>query len=123
MSQRVMVSAETVEVTAPVKESPKEVKRRETLAKLSPELAAYAEQLKGKKKPPEAPFVRDGKAQVQVWLKDKSPGTLEALKKLGFEIVVEPTTANLLIGQLPAENLLKLAELDSVRYIAVQTLN
>ncbi len=118
MNQRVFVAAETVEVSR--SDSPEEAKRRAVLAKLSPELAAYAEQLKDKQKPPAAAFVRDGKAQVQVWLKDKSPATLAELKKLGFEVVLEPTMVNLLIGQLPAENLQKLAELDAVRYVAVQ---
>jgi len=57
---------------------------------------------------------------VQVFLRDTSPETLAKLKTLGFEVLVEATTGNVVIGRLPAANLAKLAELEAVRYLAPQ---
>ena len=71
----------------------------------------------------EVKFVRDGKAELQIWLIDKSAESLAELKKLGFEIILDPKTAKLVIGRLPIENLHKLAELTSVRYVAPQAVN
>jgi hypothetical protein len=62
--------------------------------------------------------VRGGKAEVQVWLADKSEATIASLKKLGFEIVLDPKTAKMVIGRVPVEKLAALAELEVVRYIA-----
>jgi hypothetical protein len=71
----------------------------------------------------EAKFVRDGKAEIQIFLTDKSDTTLAELKKLGFEVVLDPKTAKMVIGRLPVEKLSALAELKFVRYVAPQTLN
>jgi hypothetical protein len=65
-------------------------------------------------------FVRDGKAEIQVWLTDTSTAALEKLKQLGFEILFQPKTANMLIGRLPVANLEALSKLTFVRYIAPQ---
>jgi Ca-activated chloride channel family protein len=61
-----------------------------------------------------------GKAEIQVWLTDTSPARLEKLKQLGFEIVLQPKTAKMLIGRLPVANLEALLKLAFVRYIAPQ---
>ena len=71
----------------------------------------------------EARFVRNGKAEIQVWLTDKSPETIAQLKQLGFEVVLDPKTAKMIIGRMPLEKLAALAELKSVRYIAPMTSN
>ena len=71
----------------------------------------------------EAKFIRDGKAEIQIWLTDKSPETLAKLKALGFEVVLDPKTAKLVIGRLPIEKLDALAELKFIRYIAPQVAN
>jgi len=42
------------------------------------------------------------------------------LKQLGFEVVLEPKTAKMVIGRLPIANLAKLADLAFVRYVAPQ---
>ena len=42
------------------------------------------------------------------------------LKELGFETILNPTTAKMVIGRLPIEKLAALAELQSVRYVAPQ---
>lgn len=106
--------------------TPEEQKRRDLLAKLNPSVAAIIDRLKNKTaqpSPDEARFVRNGKAEIQVWLADKSAETLAQLKQLGFEIVLEPKTTKMIIGRLPIEKLAALAELKSVRYIAAMLSN
>ena len=90
---------------------------------LHPEVAAVYDKLLAEKSPRlEAAFIRDGKASVQVFLRDASPETRAKLAELGFEVLVEATTGNVLLGRLPAANLAKLAELEAVRYLAPQTI-
>ncbi|MBO0859001.1 MAG: TonB family protein [Chloracidobacterium sp.] len=93
-------------------------------AKLHPAVIAVIERLKNKDAKPgeeELKFTRDGKAEIQVWLTDKSAETIEQLKKLGFEAIIDPQSSKLIIGRLPVERLAELAELPAVRYIAPQT--
>ena len=103
--------------------SPREQKRQLLLTKLHPSLVAVVDRLqaKGAAATDETKFVRDGKAELQVWLTDKSPEALAELKQLGFEVILDPKTSKLVIGRLPIENLKKLAELSFVRYVAPQT--
>jgi hypothetical protein len=106
--------------------SPEELKRRELLSKVNPAIAALIERLKDKTTKPaagEARFVRDGKAEIQIWLADKSPEVLAQLKEMGFEVVLDPKASKAIIGRLPIENLSRLAELKSVRYVAPITNN
>jgi Ca-activated chloride channel family protein len=112
-------------VPAPSQPSPEEKKRQELLAKLNPSIAAVIERLKNKGQAAneEAKFVRNGKAEIQVWLADKSPETMAQLKQLGFEVVLDAKTAKMIIGRLPIEKLGALAELKSVRYVAPMTSN
>ncbi len=101
----------------------KEQKQQQLLAKLHPSIAAVVERLKNKSATPdatEAKFIHDGKAEVQVWLTDKTPEALAQLKQLGFEIVLDPKTSKLVIGRIAIEKLEALAKLDAVRYIAPQ---
>jgi Ca-activated chloride channel homolog len=103
--------------------SPEEAKRQQLVSKLNPAILAVADRLKDGKLAPksdEAKFIRDGKAEIQIWLTDKSDETMAKLKELGFEIVLDPKTAKLVIGRLPIEKLSALAELKSVRYVAPQ---
>jgi Ca-activated chloride channel family protein len=103
--------------------SPGQQKRQLLLTRLHPSLVAVVDRLQAKTAahPDEAKFVRDGKAEVQVWLTDKSPEALAELKQLGFEVILDPRTSKLLIGRLPIGNLKKLGELKFVRYVAPQT--
>lgn len=103
--------------------SPEEQKRREFLSKVNPSIAAVIDRLKNKGQPSgdEAKFVRNGKAEIQVWLTDKSPEVIAQLKQLGFEVGLDPKTAKMIIGRLPIEKLAALAELKSVRYVAPMT--
>jgi Ca-activated chloride channel family protein len=100
-----------------------ERKQQEMLSKLHPTIAALIERLKKRgtqASADEAKFIRDGKAELQVWLTDKQPATIAQLKKLGFEVVLDPTTSKMVIGRLSIEKLAALAELKAVRYIAPQ---
>jgi hypothetical protein len=65
-------------------------------------------------------FIRNGKAEVQVWLRDKSPASLAKLKALGFEVVLDAKSSKLIIGRLPVEKLEALARLDFVKYVSPQ---
>jgi Ca-activated chloride channel family protein len=98
--------------------------KQQLRAKLHPAIIAVIERLKNKGAKPgveELKFARDGKAEIQVWLADKSAETIEQLKKLGFEAILDPQSSKLIIGRLPIEKLAALAELSAVRYIAPQT--
>jgi hypothetical protein len=66
----------------------------------------------------QARFVRDGKAEVRVWLNDDSPAAIAQLKAAGLEIIVQPKTAKLVIGRIAVDKLAALAELKVVRYLA-----
>ncbi|HEV2861832.1 MAG TPA: VIT domain-containing protein [Pyrinomonadaceae bacterium] len=93
------------------------------IRKLHPSLAAVAERLRKQDAKPgegESKFVRAGKAEVQIWLNEKTPEILAQLKALGFELLLDPQSAKLVIGRLPVEKLAALAELKAVRYVAPQ---
>ena len=94
-------------------------KRADMAAKLHPTLAAAVQCLQGNVKKP-CGTVAGAKLLLQVWLTDKSPATLAQLKALGFELVLGPRTAKLVIGRLPVEKLEALAKLAVVRYVAPQ---
>ena len=64
--------------------------------------------------------MKGGKAEVRVWLVRKTPEVLASLKELGFEVVLDPRTANLVIGRVSVEKLEALAALDAVRLITPQ---
>ena len=117
-----------VDEAAPIKKplSPEEKKRAELVAKLHPSILAVVDRLKSKNPipgPNEVNFVHNGKAEVQIWLTDKSAENLTKLQELGFEVVLDPKTAKLVIGRLPVEKLAALAELTFVRYAAPQVAN
>ncbi|HEX7773874.1 MAG TPA: hypothetical protein VF435_15745, partial [Pyrinomonadaceae bacterium] len=69
----------------------------------------------------EAGFIHNGKAEVQVWLTEKSPEALAKLKELGFEIMLDAKSAQLVIGRLSIDKLEALADLKFVKYVAPQT--
>jgi len=103
--------------------TPEEQKRAQLQSKFHPSVRAVVDRLKDAKASPgpdEAKFIRNGKAEIQIWLTDKSDETMARLKELGFEVVLDPKTAKLVIGRLPIEKLAALAELKSVRYVAPQ---
>jgi Ca-activated chloride channel family protein len=98
-----------------------QLKRQQLLSRAHPSIVAVIERLKNKNANPtadEARFVKQGKAEIQIWLADKSPEVIEQLKKLGFEIMLEPKSAKMVIGRVPIEKLAELAEIKAIRYIA-----
>jgi Ca-activated chloride channel family protein len=108
----------------PRKLTPAEEKRQQLVTKLNPSLVALVDRLKERNAKPgadESLFVRDGKAEIQIWLTEKSDEVLAELKQLGFEVVLDPKTARMVIGRLPVEKLSALAELKFVRYVAPMT--
>jgi Ca-activated chloride channel family protein len=100
-----------------------EESRRELLAKLHPSVAALIQRLKDKTALPgadETKFVRDGKAEVKVWLTDTSPEVIALLKQLGLEIILETKSVKLVIGRISLDKLEALAAVKAVRYVAPQ---
>jgi hypothetical protein len=103
--------------------SPAEQKRAQLQSKFHPSVLAVIDRLLDSKLGPaadEARFIHNGKAEIQIWLTDKSDETMAKLKELGFEVVLDPKTAKLVIGRLSIDKLAALAELKSVRYVAPQ---
>jgi hypothetical protein len=97
---------------------------RDVRRKLHSSLLAVVEQLKNKQPlttGEQHKFIRDGKAEVQIWLTDKSAETLAKLNELGFEVVLDPKTAKLVIGRVPIQKLEALVALEFVRYVSPQT--
>lgn len=119
-----MALADTDEAPARIL-SPAEKRRVELQAKLHPSVLAIIDRLKSKSAAgaAEARFVRDGKAEVQIWLTDKSDAALAQLKALGFEVVLDPKSSKLIIGRLSIEKLEALADLKLVRYVGPQLSN
>ena len=102
-----------------------EQRRADLQSKLHPSLQAIVERLKDPKQAAgadESKFIRDGKAELQIWLTEKSEATLAKLKALGFEVVLDPKSSRLVIGRLPIDKLAALAEIAEVRYVAPQTM-
>jgi hypothetical protein len=118
-----MVADEAIAIDGTRNLSPEEKKRADLQSKFHPTVLAVIDRLKDPKAKPgpdEVKFVRNGKAEVQIWLNDKSEETMAKLKELGFEIVLDPKTAKMVIGRLPIEKLAALADLKFVRYVGPQ---
>ena len=101
-----------------------EEKRREELRqKLHRSVFAVVERLQKKEaltNADEAGFIRNGKAEVQVWLTEKSDANLAKLKELGFEVVLDTRNPRLIIGRLSIDKLEALAALTFVSYVSPQ---
>jgi Ca-activated chloride channel family protein len=105
--------------------SPEDQRRQRRRTKLHPAVLAVIERLTNKvilTGADEAKFVRNGKADVQVWLTEKSAENLAKLKELGFEVVLDPKSSKVIIGRLSIEKLEALVDLKFVRYVAPQAL-
>jgi Ca-activated chloride channel family protein len=99
--------------------TPEQQKAQAARAKLAPALWAFLEQLNAGQQPAaEAKFARDGKAEIRVSFADKTPEAIAKLKALGFEVMLDPQTAKVVIGRIAVERLWQLAELEEVRFIA-----
>ena len=118
------VPAPTPELSEADKAKRTEDQRREALRqKLHRSVLAVVERLQKKEAlttADEAGFIHNGKAEVQVWLSEKSDANLAKLKELGFEVILDPKSSRLIIGRLSIEKLEALAELTFVSYISPQ---
>jgi Ca-activated chloride channel homolog len=123
-SGTLVTEADKVESDRPP--SPEELTRATVQSKFHPTVLAVIDRLKDPKSSPatdEAKFIHNGKAEIQVWFADKSDAAMAKLKELGFEVILDPKTAKMVIGRLPIEKLSALAEMKSIRYVAPQMSN
>ena len=112
---------EPAEIT---REKSKEEQRLDQLRlKIHPSVFAVVRRLQDKQfipGPDEGSFIHDGKAEVQVWLTEKSEEAMKKLKELGFEVILDPKSSKLVIGRVAIEKLEALADLSFVRYVSPQ---
>jgi hypothetical protein len=102
-------------------QSPEETRRQQLRAKGDSVIVALIERLKKRDPiptPAELRFVSDDKAEIQVWLVDKSAKTLAELKALGLEVIHDSKASTLVIGRIPINKLEALLDLKSVRFVA-----
>jgi Ca-activated chloride channel family protein len=101
-----------------------EANRREAIdRKLHRAVLAVVERLRKKEAlavADETRFVRSGKAELQVWLTEKSQANLAKLKELGFEVILDAKHPGLIVGRISIDKLETLAELTFVSYVAPQ---
>jgi Ca-activated chloride channel family protein len=106
-----------------VTENPVEAQQRELQKKLHPSVFTVVERLRKKEtlsSADEAGFIHNGKAEVQVWLTDKSDANKAKLKELGFEVLLDQASSKVIIGRISMEKLEALAKLAFVRYVSPQ---
>jgi len=100
-----------------------ELRHLELLRKLHRSVFAVVEKLQKKEaltSADEARFIRNGKAEVQVWLTEKSEANLAKLQELGFEVVLDVKNPRLIIGRISIDKLEALAQLTFVSYVSPQ---
>jgi len=117
----IMTEADSVSVL-----SLAEQKRTALQSTIHPSLLAVIERLKARNPiagADEAKFIRNDKAEIQIWFVDKSDEAMAKLKELGFEVILDPKTAKMVIGRIPIEKLAALTEMKSIRYVAPQMRN
>jgi Ca-activated chloride channel homolog len=95
----------------------------EVRQKVHPSVFAVVERLRKKEAltaAGEGGFIRNGKAEVQVWVSEKSVAALAKLKELGFEVLLDDKNSKLIIGRLPIDKLETLVKLKFVNYVSPQ---
>ncbi len=101
MSESIALSAPPPHLVIPAK------------AKLHPDLAALLANTTAA-----SPFVINGKAEIRVYLVSNNAAGIEALKKLGLEVIRHEAANQLLIARIAVDKLEALAKMSEVRYIA-----
>lgn len=104
-----------------LKLSPEEERQQKLRAKAHVAVVALILRLKGQgltAGADEIRFVFNDKAELQVWLTEKSDKTIAELKALGFEVMYDSKASNLVIGRIPLNKIEALIDLKSVRYVA-----
>jgi hypothetical protein len=79
--------------------------------KLHPDVAVALLQKK-------ASFIRNGKAELKIYLNDNTPAAVAALRNLGFEVVRHDAAGSFVIGRTTLDKVDALAKLATVRYIS-----
>jgi hypothetical protein len=128
INSAVVVSSVTASEPKPLNEADaakaaEEQRRQELLRKLHRSVFAVVERLQKKEaltSADEAGFIRNGKAEVQLWLTEKSDANLAKLKELGFEVMLDVKNPRLIIGRLSIDKLEALAALTFVSYVSPQ---
>ena len=111
------------QVAADEAEMTKDKRTIELRTKLHSSVFALVERLRKKEALTAADgagFVRNDKAEVKVWLTEKSPEVLAKLKELQFEVVLDAKDSTLIIGRISVDKLEQLADLKFVKYVAPQ---
>ena len=110
--------------SGPGRQATAEETRNADLRKLHASLLAVVERLRKKNiipSPAEARFVRaDDKAELQIWLTERSELTMAQLKALGLEVIFDAQNSKLVIGRLSIDKLEALAMLKFVKYVSPQ---
>ena len=113
----------TVDMSVDAAKEPGDQRSIALTQKLHRSVFAVVERIK-KKEPltaaDEAGFIHNGKAEVQVWLTEKSDAALAKLKELGFEVVLDAKNSKLIVGRIAIDKLEALADLKFVKYVAPQ---
>jgi hypothetical protein len=68
----------------------------------------------------ESAKIQNGKIMVPIWLTDTKAETMSQLKELGFKLVTQPKSGQLVIGYISVEQLEALAKLSIVQYVRLQ---
>ncbi len=107
--------------SGPAKPAKKKLARWRLEAKLHRDLVAAYDCWKKLGKAPQVPTTcknaEQGKVEVQIWLKSKSADTMLQLAALGFEVVSDPVSANVVLGRVAVEKLAELAEMETVTLV------
>jgi hypothetical protein len=115
------VSSLTIDGLNTVEMSAEEKRRAELRAKGDAMIVAVIERLKKHEinfTVDESRFVVNEKAELQVWLIEKSDKTMAELKALGFEVMLDSKASNLVVGRLSIDKLEALLDSKFVRYVA-----
>ena len=107
--------------SADPKLSPEDEKRQQLLVKTDPLIVALMDRLKKpgfKANPEETWIVANEKAELQIWLTEKSDSTIAQLKSIGLEVMFDSRASTLVIGRIPTNKLEALIELKFVRHVA-----
>lgn len=121
VSSITMAGAASVDAApAPIEAPPVPPQGKELEEKLHRTVFAVVQKLKKNEalSSEENAFIRNGKAEVQVWLTEQTDEALAQLKELGFEVTSEAKNSKIVIGRLPVERLEALAKLKFVKYVA-----
>ncbi|MBL8234737.1 MAG: hypothetical protein JNL98_39930, partial [Bryobacterales bacterium] len=65
-----------------------------------------------------ANLIRNGKAELKLYVSANDPALLQQLKALGFEITEQDPLAMTITGRIAAEKVAELVKLEGIRYIA-----